>query len=104
MPTEPIQVEERTGLERRAFNLRAAAAAAGEPLLAPKVQVTCDRAAEFLENEVAGLVEQVALFVRCLEYEIRVSEGRGDDEGARLKSMTLAIAREALARASHQPA
>jgi hypothetical protein len=50
------------------------------------------------------LLEQTQLLVRCLEYEIRVSEKNGDDEGARLKSFTLAQARAVVAKALGQPA
>lgn len=46
------------------------------------------------------LYEQVELFVNCIEYEIRVAESKGDDEGARLKSLTLFNARAALSKAS----
>lgn len=45
------------------------------------------------------LYEQVKLFVRCIEYNIRVAETKGDDEGARLQSFTLAMAQAALAKA-----
>lgn len=45
------------------------------------------------------LVTQVRLFERCVVYEIKKSEQEGDDEGARLKSFTLALIRDTLAKA-----
>lgn len=53
----------------------------------------------YLWSAAAEMLEQLDLFIRCLEYEIRVSNNKGDDEGARLKSMTLAIARSVAAKA-----
>lgn len=50
-------------------------------------------------NTIGELVEQVELFVRCIEYEIRVSRSKGDDEGANLKELTLHFARAALQKA-----
>ena len=46
----------------------------------------------------AELLEHTKLFERCLVYEIRKSEKEGDDEGANLKSLTLAMVRDTLAR------
>lgn len=45
------------------------------------------------------LLEQCKLFERCLVYEIAGSERKGDDEGARLKGLTLAMLRAAIAAA-----
>jgi hypothetical protein len=44
------------------------------------------------------LVEQVRLFGRVIEYNIKVAEKKGDDEGARLQSFTLHQVRELLAK------
>jgi hypothetical protein len=58
--------------------------------------------AEATANLIAAapdLYEQVKLFVRCIEYNIRVAETKGDDEGARLQSFTLAMANDVLAKA-----
>jgi hypothetical protein len=53
----------------------------------------------YLWTAAAEMLEQLDLFICCLEYEIRVSENKGDDEGARLKSLTLSIARSVAAKA-----
>ena len=46
------------------------------------------------------LFELVKLFERTIEYEIRKSSLAGDDEGARMKAVTLGMVREVLAKAS----
>lgn len=51
------------------------------------------------------LYAQVELFARVIEYNIRVAMRKGDDEGARLQSFTLAMTRAILAEArGEQPA
>lgn len=45
------------------------------------------------------LLEQARLFEKVIEYQIRVSEKKGDDEGARLQSFTLHQLREVLVKA-----
>lgn len=45
------------------------------------------------------LLEQCRLFKRALEYQIRASRGAGDDEGAKLKTLTLNLLLEDLAKA-----
>lgn len=45
------------------------------------------------------LLELAKLLARTVEYEIRRDEKKGDDEGARLKSMTLHQVREVIAKA-----
>lgn len=45
------------------------------------------------------LLEQTKLLERALLYEIKKSENDGDNEGARLKGVTLGIVREVLAKA-----
>lgn len=49
-------------------------------------------------NNHADLLEQVKLFERCIEYQIRVAKNAGDDEGARLQGFTLHLVRETIAR------
>lgn len=48
------------------------------------------------------LQEQVELFERSLVYEIKKSELNGDDEGARLKTLTLNLVRDVLAKSRGQ--
>ena len=50
-----------------------------------------------------ALVEMAKLFERSIVYEIKRSERDGDDEGARLKSFTLAEVRAAIAAAKGTP-
>lgn len=45
------------------------------------------------------LLEMAKLFERCVEYEIRRSRKDGDEEGARLKTVTLNLIRNAIAKA-----
>lgn len=49
------------------------------------------------------LLDQVKLLERSLLYEIRKDESVGDDEGARMKSATLASVRATIAKAGVQP-
>lgn len=53
---------------------------------------------KFLTNA-PDLIEIARLFEQTIEYEIRRSLHDGDDEGARLKTLTLHMVRAALARA-----
>lgn len=46
------------------------------------------------------LFELAKLFARSIEYEIKRSEKNGDDEGARLKTITLNLVLETIAKAS----
>lgn len=45
------------------------------------------------------LLEMTKLLERTVEYEIRVSKGAGDDEGARMKAITLNLVRGVIAKA-----
>lgn len=45
------------------------------------------------------LFEQVLLLEKTIEYQIRVANAKGDDEGARLQAFTLHLVREVLAKA-----
>ena len=45
------------------------------------------------------LLECAELLARQLEYEIRKDDKSGDDEGARLNSLTLHMVREAIKKA-----
>jgi hypothetical protein len=51
-------------------------------------------------NSHADLLEQVKLFEKSVEYQIRVATSKGDDEGARLMGFTLHLVRESIAKAS----
>lgn len=46
-----------------------------------------------------ALLEQMKLFESVVEYEIRKSEREGDTEGARLKTLTLNLIRDAVSKA-----
>lgn len=61
--------------------------------------VTCTDDEARLIAAAPELLEQAKLFERCIIYEIGVAEKRDDDEGARLKSLTLHLLREVLAKA-----
>lgn len=50
-----------------------------------------------------ALLEMAKLFEKTAEYEIRRSEQEGDDEGARMKTLTLNLIRQAIALASPLP-
>jgi hypothetical protein len=45
------------------------------------------------------LLEIAKLFERSLDFEIRRNRGEGDEEGARLKIVTLNLVREAIKKA-----
>ncbi|RWO23325.1 hypothetical protein [Mesorhizobium sp.] len=52
-------------------------------------------------NVFDDLLATAKLFEQTIEFAIRVAEAAGDDEGARLKSITLQMVRATIARAEN---
>jgi hypothetical protein len=50
------------------------------------------------KQDYAGLVAVAQQFVETIEYYIRLDRKRGDNEGANLKSLTLHMVRETIAK------
>jgi hypothetical protein len=57
------------------------------------------RANAYVISAAPDLYGQTKLLERCIEHQIAVAKGKGDDEGARLQTLTLHVCREALAKA-----
>jgi hypothetical protein len=83
-----IEARPRTELEKRAFNLRAAAAAVNEPMFAPKIARTCESEADFLEKEVAELRAALEKMVHKFGG---LSNARSKGQDAALKAARVAL-------------